>query len=450
MRKALLSLTIILIVVANFWLRKQQWSVNDFRQLLATAATPAPVNTPDKYTTTKDEWCNDLMNISTDSAFVAQFLHTEDNIVAPEDEKRFQQLAPVFEKTIAPTQYFTADANKTILLKGKNGTKITLPVGCFLLPNNQVATGAIQLQLKELYDASSLLLANLPTLTDYGILTSDGTVYLNALTADNQVLKITKNCTVEIPTALKETNRWLFYGNHEANGKLRWIASAGMKNTTPTTDTDNYYNGDESASLTPPTTIQLGQMSEQVAQLWQYVQRWLGEAPHFHWLGFDPANSTEPAEAYTPASTISDDANYAEYSDPTPREFPTGKRLPRTGNTFSLNQTGWFSINRYEPYHAGKRTIVAQINNTNDMVTSMFLIMKNRDVVIASEKTADGNFVFQKVPRGQRAYMVALGYQQKQTFVDIVEITTGEKPVETLSLRPTTIDQLKYQVSQLH
>ena len=50
----------------------------------------------------------------------------------------------------------------------------------------------------------------------------------------------------------------------------------------------------------------------------------------------------------------------------------------------------------------------------------------------------------------EKAYIVGLGYKNNQPYIDISDIDTGKTDNINLSLRATTFDMLKYQISQLN
>lgn len=119
------------------------------------------------------------------------------------------------------------------------------------------------------------------------------------------------------------------------------------------------------------------------------------------------------------------------------------------GNVFTATQMGWISVNRNQPFYTPKKHLTARINAPQNTSVSAFLVLKNMSVVISATRDAEGNYIFDKVPRGMKGYLVAMTYKQDQPYIDILTINTGENPIETLTLRPTTVDQLKYQVMQL-
>lgn len=443
MRKALLILFVIVSVVAGFWMKKGRVSLTNLKQEIGNKvvfANNKNTNTTRNTDTLLAESCPDILGTDTDSTFIAQLIKIDKQGLSEEDKLRFKTLAPLFEKTMPNSQFFVAKADKVIMLKGKNGTKLTIPKQTFVTTDNQTPIGEIQIELKELYDVSGLLLASLPTLSDHGILAAEGTFYLNA-TADGKTLKINKGITVEIPTARKETNRGLFYGNQTANGVWRWIASLDnydkdYNTEQPTDDTENPNATIESGN------IMLGGASTKT--LWIGIEYCLDSAEK---MGINTQIISQYINLFQQSS-----CNWWGIDDTIPEPTTTRKyksKLPRMGNIFTATQMGWISVNRNQPFYTPKKHLTARINAPQNTSVSAFLVLKNMSVVISATRDAEGNYIFDKVPRGMKGYLVAMTYKQSQPYIDVLTINTGENPIETLTLRPTTVDQLKYQVMQL-
>lgn len=458
MRKALLILFIMVATVAGFWLKKGRVSLTSLQQKTSQSAPivnhTAANSTEEDTDTIFAENCSDMVEKDMDSTFIAQLINVEVNKLSEGDKMRLNVLAPLFEDLMPISQFFVANTDKVIILKGKNGTKLTIPKQAFN-NNNKAATGEIHIELKELYGVSGLLLANLPTLSDRGVLAAEGTFYLNATTTDGQVLKINKGITVEIPTTRKENNCGLFYGNQATNGDWEWIASS---------DNNRDYNEDDQKETETPdtqaesvgvmlygapsqaicwsinyclhTAEKLGIDTETISQ---YIN--LFQQSSYNWWGIDNT-STETA----PSGDGSLLNNYPTEAAPMRKCKP---RMASVGNTFVATQMGWISINRHQSFYSVKKHLTAHINAPQNTKVSTFLVLKNMSIVIPATRNAEGNYVFDKVPRGIKGYLVAMTYKQNQPYVDILAINTGENPIETLTLRPTTVDQLKYQVMQL-
>lgn len=458
MRKAILILFFIFTIVIGFWLKNSTVSLADLQRTLdqksSTASTRSYTTaaTPQSDTLLADA-CLDLGANPADSTSVAQLIAVSDMRLSALDRSRLQALSPLFEQTMPASQLFAAQADKVIIVKGKNGTKLTIPAYAFTTDDNKTVLGELQLELKELYDVPSLLLANLPTLSDRGLLASESTLYLAATDAQGKPLKVSKGITVEIPTADKERNRGLFYGNSHTDGTWRWVASAAdERRSSPNNYSTNPTDPNNNTNLLPDLMLGGGSASPitalmpMLARCYRWVQQYA--CLPVAWLPYLPASAqwTNNNAADYPFGVISSDSNQDTTADYRPRR---AYRLPRTGNTFTITQTGWLSIHRYQPFYAAKRTISTHIDAPKDATVSAFLVLKNMSVVVPATRDAQNNYRFEHVPGGMKGYIVAMTYKQNQPYIDVLPMQTSDHKVATLSLRPTTVEQLKYQVGQL-
>lgn len=111
-----------------------------------------------------------------------------------------------FDKAIANrTQYFAIDASIGGHIKGEKGTILEFSANTFSTLNDEVATGEVNIELIEIYDRATMLLANKPTngkKADGSISTliSGGEFFVNA-TQEGTQLKMKSGYTIVAPTA---------------------------------------------------------------------------------------------------------------------------------------------------------------------------------------------------------------------------------------------------------
>ncbi len=121
----------------------------------------------------------------------------------------------------------------------------------------------------------------------------------------------------------------------------------------------------------------------------------------------------------------------------------------RSKNTFMVHHIGWFSINEFLPTATPKRKIMAQVNSANHSKTSLYLVLEDFNTVVAANKDKEGNYHFNSLPLGANGRLVALSYKHNQPFIDIQDIIVGEKYLHSLQMRPTTVEMMQYEISQL-
>lgn len=129
------------------------------------------------------------------------------------------------------------------------------------------------------------------------------------------------------------------------------------------------------------------------------------------------------------------------------KTFADNKRPAK--NTFMIHHTGWFSINEFLPTNTPKRKMMAQISSDQDSKASLYLVLDDYNTVVAASKDKEGNYHFANLPLGANGRLVALSHRHNQPYIDIQDITVGETYLHSLQMRPTTIEMMQYEISQL-
>ena len=94
------------------------------------------------------------------------------------------------------SQFFTVKSNIETVLKGEEGTTLTIPSDCFetktsmSLRDTKQLSGVIQIEIKEFFKTSDMILSNLTTQSDGKLLETGGMIFLDAKDENGQSLKI--------------------------------------------------------------------------------------------------------------------------------------------------------------------------------------------------------------------------------------------------------------------
>ncbi|MEZ4886100.1 MAG: hypothetical protein R3E32_15300 [Chitinophagales bacterium] len=118
-------------------------------------------------------------------------------------------------------------------------------------------------------------------------------------------------------------------------------------------------------------------------------------------------------------------------------------------NTFMIHHTGWFSVNEFLPTNTSKRKMMAQLSSHKDNKANLYLILDGYNTVVVATKDSEGNYLFENLPFGANGSIVAISYKHNQPYIDIQSIVVGEKYLHSLQMRPTTIEMMQYEISQL-
>jgi TonB family protein len=140
--------------------------------------------------------------------------------------------ANFFQKTVPKSQFFTFDMpteaneepSETIVLTGKEGTKLTIGKNVFETENGKNTEGGLRLELKEFYKMEDIIAANLTTQSDGEMLETGGMIYLSATDAKGQKLTIKsgKSINIQMPRSPNSTDKQLFYGEKQADSTINW------------------------------------------------------------------------------------------------------------------------------------------------------------------------------------------------------------------------------------
>lgn len=129
-----------------------------------------------------------------------------------------------FDKTEVKSQTFTIDTdNGQSSITGNQGTKVTFPANAFITSNGTPVTGAVSIELKEIYNKSDMVLSDRPTMSNGRILISGGEIFIGA-TANGQELRLATNTNILIelaPTTTVDTTMGLFTGT-ETDSIFNW------------------------------------------------------------------------------------------------------------------------------------------------------------------------------------------------------------------------------------
>lgn len=547
MGKAFFALFIICLVVVKFWLTPSPTNDN----------TPTPteqvvtdknnskdlpskqVEADDTPVVVKTTAAPDKVNSEAPSAFIQPM---PSGFTAPSRPYSYAQytvnkgkehpLAPLFEKTIAESQHFQIAPQKTAVLEGKQGTKVTIPKNSFVKHDGSLVAEKVMIELKEAFTTSSMLLSNLPTQTAHNLLVSDGALYIQA-TADGEPLQIAKHkqLYIEAPTERKNGEMLVFYGDFDDNGEVTWtdpirqfnrplplplsalnfeaaeleadllekLRDKKYENTLIATREfekrllyiqehkmvhgkrirpilDYFFKNINLGllevdyklhqyfySLLKVEPYKNGENVEDLKAMGDqfktfYEEKW-SKPKHFvpYGIDLDSDDAFNQLRVYgmssIKANSTLDLYDFSKHIAAKKIKQPvTSSNSIEAKYAFQISKIGWVNIDEIYKYHTPKKQLAVNIEAFHDeqLATAVYLAFKDQKTVLSGKKGTDGKYWFNKIPAGQKAFLIALAYKNNQPYIDMVEITTGEIAEQQLSMRPTTLDMLKYQISQVN
>jgi len=424
MRTAIAVLFLVSAVVVYYWLQREHERISQAlaQSQEAILATMQPANSDAEPVVLGDINCNDNSTLlpiaqATPTPYGEYVFALDSNSVL---QRSMHPLAALFEKTTPPSQHYEINNKKEVVIKSKLGTVVSIPSNCFVNGNGKTIEGKIDVELKEVFSTSDLLLANLYTNNDDGMWITEGAFYLDA-TANGKKLKI-------------NPSKWIYVQTNTAKNK----------------DTNKRLGFSLFNSPTQSLSI------EQILPTWLYdIYRAFSHLTPALNAGFSGKEVFEQLKSYDTMLRRMDlrtpQAPPINFED-TIQKHITPKYRSSGKNTYVITQTGWTNINRYLPINKPKKSLTVEITGSDqdNLTSSAFLVFKNHKTILPGKIADNGKFVFNGVPIKEKAYLVGLGYKNNQPYIDIVDVDTDKTNKPILSLRATTFDMLKYQISQLN
>ena len=185
-------------------------------------------------------------------AFVVIFLMAINISCRKKSQDSILLLDKFFEKYGAQSQFFTIDASRDTTIYGAMGTRLDLKAWSLCYGNSIPVSGAVQIEMKEIYNKSQMVLSNAQTVSDNKILASGGEVYLSA-TQNNYTVLLCDSQTAKIyfPAESPNGEMQLFTGypggyseySNSINGSY-WSQSQPTQYTATAYDStlDTWYN----------------------------------------------------------------------------------------------------------------------------------------------------------------------------------------------------------------
>jgi hypothetical protein len=154
------------------------------------------------------------------------------SILASCSEKESLTFDKVLQQFSDQSQFFTITNDIGDTLATKNGTRIIIEPNTFVFNDGQDTEEPIQIEVKDVFDKSEMILNGLGTVSDRRLLESFGMVYLRA-TSDGRELKIRDkgSITISIPNPREGYYGELFYGA-EVDRSLNWEYAGEIPDTT--------------------------------------------------------------------------------------------------------------------------------------------------------------------------------------------------------------------------
>ncbi len=391
-------------------------------------------------------------------------------------KKEVVDIWELYQQTINPPKEYVINNTKDTVLRCDKGTLLYIKANSFIDNGTPIKDEQITLQVKEVYDKSDMILESLTTTSNGALLETGGMVYINAFGKNEKPAEIApdKSITVFKPTDNIIQNTLLFTGERDPhNDVMDW---------TPTNST-----------MTDASAIGLAYCSSEA--LYKNVtgprdkgKRKIDNCPFFfckinRFFGSlakskEERDKTSNRKARknvrtrgyedigyeydcTKRDSILDFYGFDDYQDliaELKREKLRGIETNYNNSairfedlqyyTFNVNGFGWNNIDAFLKMPARALTEV-NVNVKPQTNIDIRLVFKKRNI-LAYGSSHNNQYRFESMPKGERAYLVALKYDGDSPLVSIEEIKVEKGATYNVNFKKLSLDELKQELKKIN
>lgn len=350
-------------------------------------------------------------------------------------DKEQKEINSVFSSDNIPSQNFTINAETDTVLVGKSGTILRVYKNTFVDNNGKRIKGQVNIELKEIFKSSDIVLANLTTLSNGSKLQTGGMIFLNA-TLDGEQLEIANNGAVGIimPTDSVQNLMQVFNGIQDSLG-INWdepkaIINSQIVQPMPAATSD-----------TLPLKIKNGKVVIDSARLAINKNSEM-EISHESEGGSEAQHSDGNEENLNQEIIFIQEVQQ-------PKGVNSFSQDWNTNYVFTMKKLGWANIDRlYEDPRTKDVEFITQIENRADFKV-IYITMVTERMFLPGYQMKNESFSFThgddekpRLPVGASATIIATAYKNDVPFFAIKKIIISDKQTINLKLVETTKNKL--------
>lgn len=304
-----------------------------------------------------------------------------------------------------PSQIFTITNDKADTLETRNGTKVIIPPNTFVSNDGQDAKEPIQIELREIFDKSDMILNGLGTVSDGRLLESFGMIYLRATSADRELkIRESGSITVSIPNAKEGFAGELFYGL-QSDSLLNWKYAGATKDTTEVIET-------------------IMRMSDELVSVKRTTYKYVKGLREF-----------VSDSLFTMKYECCQDSVIEEQAANIPKSYE-----------FEIKNLGWINCDRFIDV-ADKVNLVIELRNFSQPIG--YLVFSDINSVMEVLFNTKGKATAINLPKDYQADLVILDKIKDNFMWTKQNLKMGTENKLTLETRKITADELKSELKKL-
>lgn len=392
-----------------------------------------------------------------------------------------------YQQFVKKQQIFTLNINQDTLILCEEGTVIKVKAYSFI----DEKTGAlveenIQFEVKEFYQISDILLANLSTVSNGELLETGGMLHFSASSnGRNCILKDGAEIEIEFPTKNKKNDMQLFTGNWTENQQMNWNLLPGLNELNqivefaekraefpggnkemfkfinsnisyPTIDIERGIQGKVYVSF---TINRFGEVKN--ARIVKGISPTCNQAVLdliLKFPKFEPAIQNGQAvnsvltlpinfnisDGGTTFNTIAKNNFEKSYTDTT---INTASESEISAYLFRTSNLGWINCDRF------LRNTDKKINYLVDLESKSFSDVKIifHDIKsIMSSSQNQKTHLFNNIPINKKITIVIIKQMNNKTYLAIKEAKTSEERASGFDFKEITMEKLKIEMEKLN
>ncbi len=389
-------------------------------------------------------------------------------IINYQDEK-VVDIWRLYEQTINPPKEYAINNTKDTILRCEKGTLLYIKANSFTDNGGPVNSGKVTLKVKEVYDKSDMILESLTTTSDKALLETSGMIYINAFADDNPLEVVAdKSITVFKPTKGIIPSSLLFTGSRNAHDSIM--------NWSPTESSmGDLLTSSLIACAGEGSNLGTGVMRDRVIRpdrcpfFFCKIDRFFSNLftkkqrsnPNRGSVGMRPVGLESVAFDCEELDSLMEQYGVDNYTDlyNAIQEERIKKIESNYDNstiqfedlqyyTFNLNEFGWSNIDAF--LKLPKRSLATvDVNLKPEKNTDVRLVFRDKNI-LAPAYAYNGKYRFDNMPKGQRAYLVALKYEKGTPLVSIEKIRVEKGASYNVNFKKLSLEELKNELKKIN
>jgi hypothetical protein len=362
-----------------------------------------------------------------------------------EPEKKYTHLTPCFEDV--ETQRYNINLDDTVIISAKKGTRLKIVPGSITNKKGEIAKGKAELLIREYYDQGDILLAGLHTNSERGLLQSGGMFYMSIhQQGDTMACKTKKPVTVNMPVTNDLRGNMTVYTMDQTSDTARW------------NNTGRSFQRYRQSWDWPPMNDKLQDVGIPLIGF----ENWrIGGEMH------DTYYNTRSWLIWNDDVITKKITRHIVHVDSVTLKVNLKLRFRNRGvRRFGIREFDTtFLVNYMAPMYQGFTNSLNWINCdrflTYPYVTDFYVstpefsgatvmvYFKELNAIMPASRTGKDKFKIEKVPPGEKVWLIAFGRNGGQYYFSKKLYTTSEGMTEPLLMTKITQDELKEALQQL-